>query len=1115
MSRLVLGLDLGEASIGGALLRLNDDDEVIDILWANSRVFSGVVDEKSKVTLNAKRRGFRGQRRTIDRRAKRRRNVERALTEIGLLPDDEKLRDQVLGRADAKLAPKYLDPYEIRSRAISERTEIFEIGRALQHVLQRRGFRSNRKAKLADLIAPGSPFADDEELRQWVLETDESIDVEDAVIEDKKQPDASSDDEAAGDDPQKTLEAIESLRKKWEKSGLPTIGAYLAAELIGEKKVRRVNRLSRQWLEEEFDKIWDFQSQFYPEILTPANKIRLQDEFKQRPLKPFRTVLPKRGYIGGISRDALRQMRACSLLGAAKPVARRGHWVAHRFRILEALRNLRLVVGDDLRELTPEEYVPLAYELQSTPKLKWTEIRQRINVGRAGKFTIEGSKGSPDGIQGNLTEIAFKEILGDRWDNSLRLRKDVERAQLDLMQDIEAYYGDPVHLFRLLQKPKKTPHTLYPLTKRQAFEVLCQAFSTTTTNLSIQAMRRLHTAMLEGAPPHKAKEEAQAETQHKASLQELPPPPPIRNPRVHRALTELRKVVNAVIRKYGMPDLIRLELATELKETKKDREAASKRNKENKKLNDEATEWYRKQPGRTGSEVSRKDILKYRLWKQQRETCPYCLGSIGASELLGDTADIDHVLPIQRSGDDSFSNKVFAHRTCNADKGDALPLEKWPKGSKEFRDRLAVIKRTKNRGLIRKFEQEKVDDDFVARQLQDTRYITKEAVKYLEQLDMAGIPWGESRMTVWPTNGQATGFLRRVWELNDILPALLTKKEQDAVEERRKKGDEGAAQKIQRKNRNDHRHHALDAIVVALTNPKRFKAAVEAYRGRKEHRPKIKAKLYKPDKALIRSVLNRAITSHSVNKGIRGALHDASYYGRKELNGEVLYVRRVPIASLLKPDAKNPKLEETRAQVEKAVYDRDLKRALLQRLSMGDWAEAFKSGSVDVLNGKRGRMRVETVRIKHWKRSDDSTVNIDDPESKDARHRYVAPEGNHHAEIIRLPDGKLTHRVVTMLDAARAMRSRSEGKRPPYGLTVPEGGQLLMCLAIDEIVEYDGEPMRVASATADCVWLRRPNDARTANENESVRASGNVKLPRLGNKLAMSVLGELTPYDGP
>lgn len=1130
MSRLVLGLDLGEASVGGALLEVNDDDEILKVLWANSRVFSGVVDEKSKITLNAKRRGFRGQRRTIDRRAKRRRNVERALTIIGLLPEDAVERDRVLGRWSPKKEGRLLNPYEIRSRAIGEQVELFEIGRALQHILQRRGFRSNRKAKLADLIAPGSPFAGDEELRQWVRETDESVDVDEETDTMSAQiagtdarsasqvVDGNESDVAlqvdVGDDPRKTLDAINALKERWERSGLSTIGRYLHSLPEGQKK-RKVNRLSREWLEDEFDRIWDFQSQFYPDILTTANKSLVRSAFEQRPLKPFRVLLPKRGYVAGVSsNEALRQFRACSLLGSAKPVARRGHWVSHRYRILETLRNLRLVVGDDVRELTPEEFVPLADELQSTPFLTWPKIRERLRVGRAGRFTIEGSKGSPNGIQGNTTEIALKKVFGEKWRADLHLTKDVEHAQLDFMQDIETYFGDPIHLFKLLQKPKSKHNPLYPLSKRQAFDVLCESFSTSTTNLSIQAMRRLHKDMLNGLLPHEAKDLQRAELQPEGKCEELPPPPPLRNPRVHRALTELRKVVNALIKKYGMPDLIRLELATELKETKADRDRVSKLTSDNKKLNKQAEEWFRAQPGQAGSQVSRKDKIKYRLWLQQREICPYCLENIGSTDLLNDTADIDHVLPIRRSGDDSISNKVLAHRACNARKGDRLPAEVWKPGTKEAKDRLAVIKKTGNRALLRKFQMEEVDDDFVARQLQDTRYITKEAVKYLKQLKMAGIEWGDDKLTVWPTNGQATGFLRRVWELNDLLPPLLTKKEVKAIEEANENGDGAEAEEIKRKNRNDHRHHAIDAIVVALTNPKRFKAAVEAYRGPKEHRPKSKANLYKPDKALIRTVINKAITSHAVNKGIRGALHDGSYYGRKELNGTILYVRRISVKELLKPDAKRPKLEETRKQIEERVYDPDLKRALLQRLSMGDWEEAFGSGNVQILNGRGQKMQVATVRVRHPKRSDDSTINIDIPGEKDSSHRYVAPESNHHAEIIRSPKGRLVHRVVTMIDAARALRSREDGKGSPYGLKVRSGETLLMCISKDESIEFNDQPMRVASTTSDCIWLRPPNDARTANEHESLRIRGD-SLAKLGRKLSASPLGELTPTDAP
>lgn len=1099
MSRLVLGLDIGESSLGGALLRLNDDDELEEILWANSRVFSGVIDPQKKVTLNSQRRGHRGQRKTIERRVRRRRRVENALVRAGLLPTQEKERDIVLGRSGAKLDPKYLNPYKIRARALDGPLEPFEIGRALQHLLQRRGFRSNRKAKLADLLGPKSEFRGDEELQAWIRDTKESNDAEDGQEEiesetDSKvkedEPEAGSD--ADSDDPTKTLKAIESLKGKWERSGLPTIGAYLNKELAEGKKVRKRNRLSREWLEDEFEAIWDAQAKYHPHLLTEGAKSNLRISFEQRPLKAFRILLPKRGWLGTESerKHELRMTKACAILGPCKPVARRGHWVSQRFRIMETLRNLRLQIGNEVRPLTKEEYVPLADKMQSQGSMSWPRVRKEIGVGSGAKFTIETSEGSLKKLLGNSTEIKLKAILGPKWNDSLALPADVERDQREFMQDIETC-DDPLKLFKMLQRPKppteKHPgNRIFPLTKRQAFDLLRESFSSQTTNYSVRAMRTLHKDMLAGKMPHEAKDDAVKAERPEGALERLPTPPALRNPRVHRALQEVRKVVNALIDKHGLPAEVRIELARELKENKPEREAHSKAIRANEKLNKDAEDWWRKQPGLNGHEVTRKDKLKHRLWDQQKTVCPYCLLCIGATDLLNDTADIDHVLPLTKGGDDAFSNKVLAHRHCNAEKGDRLPWEVWGHDKQAWLDRRAVIQAAGNRALLRRFDMEQVPENFIARQLADTRYITTEAVKYLEQL---------KGVKIWPTNGGATGFLRRTWELNGLLPKLETKKKISEEE----------------KNRLDHRHHALDALVVAMTNPKRYRAALVAFRGRREGRDQAKARFYRPPVQKIMEVISHAQTSHALNKGILGPLHDASFYGRLERSGEGVYVRRIGVAELIKADVRRPDFEETRKNIAERVYDRDLRRALLDRLSQGDWVEAFKTPPLRLLDGKGNLMLVDTVRVKHPKRSDDSTINIDHPGDKDRRDRYVAPESNHHAEVIRLANGKLTHRVVRMIDAARAMRGNSS----PYGLAVLPGEELVLCLGSDEIVEYDGEPMKVASIAMACVFLRGPNDTRSSNDTDPMPISGDPKLSKFGSKLVSDPLGNLSPYDGP
>lgn len=1115
MSRLILGLDLGESSLGGALIQVDEDEQLEQIVWVNSRVFSGVVDQKSKVTLNQKRRGFRGQRRTVDRKARRRRRIENELARIGLLPTSQQERNIVLGRNNPSKNP-YLNPYELRAKALTEKLQLYEIGRALQHLLQRRGFRSNRKAKLADLIYRDPELQHDQELLEWINETPESIDTGDENNEleipssTQQEAEVQKDDEK--EDPKKTLQAIANLENKWRQTDFQTIGAYLANELKNGKKVRKINRLSRVWLEEEFDAIWEKQAHYYPEIMTEKAKNDIRMAFEQRPLKPFRFILPKRGYSEIDLRELLRMTRACGMFGPSKPVARKGHWVSHRYRIIETLANLRININNEAIPLTIEQVQEVAQMMQSTASITWPALRKKLGYkDKNTKFTIEGSQGSLAKLTGNTTEITLKKILGYKWDDDLNLKPEIEQNQLEFMQDIETC-PDPLKLFKMLQRPKKNGNKIYPLTKKEAFEIVKQSFSTKTTNYSVKAMRELNKLMLDGMMPHEAKEELrkkignntneqQQQTQND-NLNYLPVPPPLRNPRVHRCLYEVRRVVNALIDCYGMPDMIKIEMGREMKENKNEREARSKAIKEKERENQSAEEWYRNQPQYANRQLSRTDLMKYRLWKAVDEgTCLYCLKKIPASDILNDTVDIAHIIPRQ-SGDDSFSNKVLMHRECNAYMGDRLPCEIWPPGSDEWNERLAIVKKVGKPDkygktpLQRKFERTEIPEDFAEHQLKDTQYIVREAVKYLEQLNMKGIPWGSTTLKVWPTNGKATGFLRKVWEFNDILPKLETTK---------KIKDED-------KQRLDHRHHALDAIVIALTTPKLYTAALKDSRGTKVERAEQTAKRYKPPKQLIKEAIDNAKTSHAVDRGIRGALHDAMFYGRKEMNNQTLYVRRIPIEQLYQPDARKPDKEKTKEYVKNRVYDPDLKRAILQRLEQGDWDTALKiTHELPKLTDNKGNiMHVETVRVSHRKRSDESTINIDNPGSKSPQDRYVAPESNHHAEIIRLPNGKLTHRVVTMIDAAKNIRSN----RSPYGITLKDGEQLVMTLGIDEIVEYEEVPMRVASTGMDVIFLRGVNDARMANDKNNCVVRGK-SLSKLGRKLRFDPLGNLTPVDGP
>ncbi len=154
----------------------------------------------------------------------------------------------------------------------------------------------------------------------------------------------------------------------------------------------------------------------------------------------------------------------------------------------------------------------------------------------------------------------------------------------------------------------------------------------------------------------------------------------IRNPAVMRSLTELRKVVNAIIREYGKPTEIHVELARELKKPKKAREAAFKKNRENQKSRDAAKKRVANEIGI--SNPSRDDILKVQLAEECGWLCPYTGRPISMRTLLSEPQfDIEHILPLRiRSLDNSFINVTL----CAAEekigrnrKGNKTPYETY------------------------------------------------------------------------------------------------------------------------------------------------------------------------------------------------------------------------------------------------------------------------------------------------------------------------------------------------------------------------------------------------------------------------------------------------------
>ena len=248
----------------------------------------------------------------------------------------------------------------------------------------------------------------------------------------------------------------------------------------------------------------------------------------------------------------------------------------------------------------------------------------------------------------------------------------------------------------------------------------------------------------------------------------LPEPPTIRNPIVQQALVELKKLINSLSQDYLNHGehfaSIKLELARTLKQPRQARVKMKQQNEKNAEINQDARNFL----DQYGLAHTRTNVQKYRLWEelqQQNGTaqCPYTGKPISIAELFGtgNQFQIEHIIPYSISLDDSLANKTLCEAEENGVKGDRTPYEFY--GSNEAQ--WAAVKERAFSLLpykkAKRFTQEKPEDndEFIARQMNDTTYMSREAGRYLKNIC--------EDVQVFP--GQLTAELRRNWGLNNIL----------------------------------------------------------------------------------------------------------------------------------------------------------------------------------------------------------------------------------------------------------------------------------------------------------------------------------------------------------
>jgi len=772
---------------------------------------------------------------------------------------------------------------------------------------------------------------------------------------------------------------IKALQSQISETGARTLGELLA-KLQSEQVRVRERYTSRAMYENEFELIWNTQAKFQPGLLTENLKQEIHHIiFYQRPLKSQKHLIGK-----------------CEL----ETGKRRAPWAllpVQRFRYLQRINDLRAIDEStgELMEIGDEGRATLIKYADTQGDLTFPRMRKILGLKRTVKFNLE--LGGEKRIPGNRTAAKLIAIFGlNRWQSLSDNERDA------IIVDIRSIVkDDPL---------KRRAMHVWGLDEEAANLLLKLHLEDGYCNFSRQAIEKLLPLLEKGIPLQTAIKECYPEKWDRSDQpHDLLPPvnsgelPELRNPIVERTLTELRRVVNSIVTRYGLPQEIHIELGRELRSSAKQRATAWKRMRANERARKNAAQKILDEVGIENPK--RADILKILLAEECNWQCPYTGKQITPPALFGDHPqfDIEHIIPFDRCLDNSYMNKTLCLSEENRSvKHSRTPYEAYHNSDKwdEIKRRVSQFKDDARREKLRRFRMDKQGlrefiDGFTSRQLNDTRWASRWAKRYVGLLyggvTADGID-ATGKRRVQATTGPITAYLRNEWGLNAIL------------------GDGPG------KSRDDHRHHAVDAIVTALTSPSMVKRLNDAAgRANKTGRRQFDSIEPPWPKFLtdVSELTRTLVVSHRLDKRVRGPLHAETFFGkpRKDKKGRQYVHQRMFVSDLKAKDIP-------------MIVDPVIRQAIQGKVEQAgdDPTKVFPNRQVYKLETTDGRrMPVRRVRIR---RRLETAFNV----GEGLRARFVQSSANHHMEIVSVLDDegnemKWEGHVVSLFDAYRRIRN--------------------------------------------------------------------------------------------
>lgn len=644
-----------------------------------------------------------------------------------------------------------------------------------------------------------------------------------------------------------------------------TVGQNLMKQLDANPNVSLKNQVFyRQDYLDEFEAIWETQAKHH-KALTPELKKEIRDIviFYQRPLKSQKGLISFCEFESRQIEVEIEGRKKIKTIGMR--VCARSSPLFQEFKIWQILNNIQVIEkkSNAKRFLEQEEKEVLFAELS---------IKDKLSKADALKLLFENHKDldfNYKQLEGNRTQSTlfsiYQKIIelsghGEYNFNSMPSAKALEIVHsvfnalgynTDILSFNSALEGQDFEkqplfqLWHLLYSfegdESKTGNEklvnkiteLFGFEKEFASLIANVTFGPDYGSLSTKAIRKILPYMKDGSEYSLACEYAgyrhskssltKDEIENKVLKDKLDvlPKNSLRNPVVEKILNQMINVVNSAVGEFGKPDEIRIELARDLKKSAKEREEATNA------INKVAAE-HEKYRAILKNEfglknVSRNDIIRYKLYLELKDNGFKTLYSntyIPQEKLFSKEFDIEHIIPQAKLFDDSFSNKTIECRSVNIEKANmtACDYVRGKYSETDYEDFILRVETLYKAGIISKTKRNKlivkeadIPSGFIERDLRDTQYIARKAREILSELVK----------TVVPTTGSVTDRLREDWQLIDIMQELNWEKYHalgltEIIEDK----DGRRFRRIKNwTKRNDHRHHAMDALTIAFTKP--------------------------------------------------------------------------------------------------------------------------------------------------------------------------------------------------------------------------------------------------------------------------------------------------------